>query len=102
MLRALSMICEEAVGGASALHAAKDVGAGVLQRDVEVLRDVVVARDGLEQARGDLVGIRVEEAQPLEAGERSERVEQIGEFHASAELRVRVRGLRRSRWCPGR
>jgi hypothetical protein len=54
----------------------------VLQRDVEVLGDGVVARDGLEQARGDLVGVGVEEAEPLEAGERGEGVEEVGELGA--------------------
>ena len=55
---------EEEVGRAAALHALEDAGAGVLEGDVEVFGDVVVARDGLEQARGDLVGVGVEEAQP--------------------------------------
>ena len=55
----------------------------MLERDVEILRDVVVAGDGFEQPRGDLVGIGVEEAQPLEAGERGESVEEVGEFGAA-------------------
>ncbi len=51
----------------------------MLEGDVEVLCDGVVARDGFEQARGDLVGVGVEEAQPLEAGEGGEGVEEVGE-----------------------
>ena len=47
----------------------RTLGAGVLQGDVEVFGDVVVLRHGLEQARGDLVGVGVEEAEPAEAGE---------------------------------
>ena len=35
-------------------------------------------RDGLEQPRGDLVGVGVEEAQPAEAGKHGEGVEQRG------------------------
>ena len=61
-------------------------GAGVLQRDVEILGDVVVLRHGFEQARGDLVGIGVEEAQPAEAGEAGEGFEQLGEAVGEAEV----------------
>ena len=61
----------------------EDICGGVLQRDVEVLGDGVVAGDGFEQARGDLVGIGVEEAQPFEAGERREGFEESGEVGAS-------------------
>jgi hypothetical protein len=49
-----------------------------LQGDVEVLRDGVVVCDCLEKARGDLVGVGVEEAEPLEAFEGSEGVEEVG------------------------
>ena len=62
---------EEEVGCAAAFHALEDGGAGVLEGDVEVFGDVVVARDGVEEARGDLVGVGVEEAEPAEAGEGS-------------------------------
>ena len=41
---------QENVGAGAALHALQDVGRSVLQRHVEILADVVVARDGLEQA----------------------------------------------------
>ena len=63
---------EEDVRVAAALHALEDAGAGVLERHVDVLGDGVVLRDGFEQARGDLVGIGVEEAEPAEAGEDGE------------------------------
>ena len=68
---------------------AKNVGTRMLQWDVKILRDILVARDGFEQARGDLVGIRIEKPQPLEASERSECIEKIGQFHASPEFRIR-------------
>src|SRR5437868_3804452 len=45
-----------------------------------------MAGDGLEQTRGDLVRVRVEEAQPLEAGEDGQRVEQRGEAILQAEI----------------
>jgi hypothetical protein len=49
----------------------------VLERDVEVFGDGVVLRHGLEQARGDLVGVGVEEAEPAEAGQDGEGVEKL-------------------------
>ena len=39
----------------------------MLERDVEVFGDVVVAGDGFEELGGDFVGVGVEEAQPFEA-----------------------------------
>ena len=77
---------EEDFGVAAALHALEDAGAGVLQRDVEVLGDVVVLRDGLEQPRRDLVGVGVEEAEPREAGQDGEGVEQLREAVGEAEV----------------
>ena len=77
---------EEVLRGAAALHALEDAGAGVLQRHVEVLGDRVVRRDGFQQARGDLVGIGVEEAQPAQAGDDGDGVEQRGEAVGHAEV----------------
>ncbi len=77
---------EEDVGVAAALHALEDAGAGVLERDVEVLGDVVVRRHGLEQPRRDLVGIGVEEAEPAEAGQGGEGFEELGEAVGEAEV----------------
>ena len=84
MLRALSMIWRKRSAVPPRFMRLRTLARGVLQRDVEVLGDVVVARDGFEQARGDLVGVGVEEAQPLEAGERGEGVEEVGESGALA------------------
>src|SRR6185312_14847594 len=64
----------------------KDVRARVLQRNVKIFRDVVMPRDGLKQTRSDLVGVRIEKAQPLKTGERSQRVEKIRKLHATAEF----------------
>jgi hypothetical protein len=76
MLRAFS-IRSRKIARAAALHALEHCGRGVLQRDVEVFGDVVVAGDGFEQARGDLVGVGVEEAQPAQAGQDGEGVEEL-------------------------
>ncbi len=78
---------EEDLGVAAALHALEDAGAGVLEGDVEVLGDVVVVRwRGLEQVRRDLIGVGVEEAQPAEAGQDGECVEEGGEAVSKAEV----------------
>jgi hypothetical protein len=79
MRRAFSMILRKMSALPPRFMRLRTAGAGVLQRDVEVLGDVVVLGDGFEQARGDLVGVGVEEAQPAQAGERGEGVEQRGE-----------------------
>ena len=39
----------------------------MLQEKIEVFGDLVVPGNGFEQPRRDLVGIRVEKSQPLEA-----------------------------------
>ena len=41
----------------------------MLERDVKVLGDVVVARHGLQEPRRHLVGVGVEEAEPAETGQ---------------------------------
>ena len=59
----------------------------MLQGDIEIGRnDGRVLRHGFEQPRGDLVGIGVEEAQPLEAGQHGEGVEQGSEAVGQAEI----------------
>ena len=58
----------------------------MLEGDVEILGDVVVARHGLEQVRRDLVWVGVEEAQPAEAGKDGEGVEERGEAVGEAEV----------------
>ena len=77
---------EEDLRVAAALHGLEDRGAGVLEGDVEVFCDGVVACHGFEQARGDLVGVGVEEAEPAQAGERGEGVEELGEALFEAEV----------------
>ena len=57
---------QEDVGVGATLHALQHVGGGVLQRDIDVIRDLRVIRDSLQQALGDLVGISVEETYPLQ------------------------------------
>jgi hypothetical protein len=58
----------------------------VLQGYVEVLADVVVAGDGLQQAIGDAVGVGIEEAQPAQAVDAGESVEQVGETVFQAKV----------------
>ncbi len=77
---------EEDVGVGSALHALEDVAGGVLQGDIEVFADVVVAGDGVEEAAGDLVGIGVEEAEPADAVNFGEAVEELGEAVFEVEI----------------
>jgi hypothetical protein len=58
----------------------------VLERHVEVFADVVVAGDGFEESAGNAVGIGVEEAEPAQAVDAGERVEQGGEAVLEAEV----------------
>src|SRR4051812_33225785 len=48
---------EEDFGSGSALHALEDIGRGVLERNVEVLADVVVLRDCLKELAGNAVRV---------------------------------------------
>ena len=77
---------QEDFGGGAALHALEDIGRGVLERQVEIFADVGVRGDGFEQAAGDAVGIGVEEAEPAEAFDVGEGVEEGGEAVAEAEV----------------
>src|ERR1019366_4980229 len=77
---------EEEVGACAALHALEHSGRGVLEWNVEIFADVVMAGDGREQAAGDAVGVGVEEAEPAEAFDAGERVEQEGEAVLEAEI----------------
>ena len=58
----------------------------MLQRHVEILADVIVLGDGREQAPCDAVGVGIEEAQPAQAFNPRERVEQQGEAVLDAEI----------------
>jgi len=58
----------------------------VLEGNVEVLADVVVLRDGFEELAGDAVGIGIEEAEPAQAVDAGELVEQRGETVLEAEI----------------
>ena len=64
----------------------EDGGGGVLEGHVEILADVVVAGDGVEQAAGDAVGVGVEEAQPAQAFDAGEGVEEGGEAVFDAQV----------------
>ena len=77
---------EEDLRAAAALHALQNRGRGVLQRQIEILADVVVPGDGVEQFAGDAVGVGVEEAQPAQAFDLGERVEERGEAVLEAEV----------------
>ena len=58
----------------------------MLEWNVEIFADVVMAGDGREQAAGDAVGVGVEEAEPAEAFDAGERVEEGGEAVLEAEV----------------
>ena len=58
----------------------------MLERDVEIFADVVVLGDGVEKFAGDAVGVGVEEAEPAEAFDLGERVEEGGEAVFDAEV----------------
>ena len=51
----------------------------MLERDIEIFADIVVAGDGVEELGGDAVGVGVEETEPMEAFDIGERVEEGGE-----------------------
>ena len=56
---------EEDVGRPAALHAPQHARARVLQRHVDILHQRLVRGDGVQQPPGHLVGVRVQEADPL-------------------------------------
>ncbi len=58
----------------------------MLERDVEIFADVVVLGDCLEELAGDAVGVGVEEAEPAEAWDAGELVEECGEAVLDAEV----------------
>ena len=58
----------------------------MLEGDVEVLGDGIVAGHRFKQAGGDLVGVGVEEAEPAEAGQGGKGVEEFGEAFLEAEV----------------
>ena len=58
----------------------------MLERDVEIFADVVVLGDGVEQLAGDAVGVGVEEAEPAQAFDAGEGVEEGGEAVFDAEV----------------
>ena len=77
---------QEDIGAGAALHGFEHGGRGVLERDVEIFADVVVLRDGVEQLAGDAVGVGVEEAEPAQAVDAGELVEEGGEAVFDAEI----------------
>ena len=74
--RTLSRVFRKISAPAPRFMRFEHVGRSVLQRHVEILADVVVARDGVEQPAGDAIGIGVEEAQPAQTLDARQRVEQ--------------------------
>jgi len=70
----------------AALHPLQHTDGCVLQRHVEIFGDGIVPRDGLQQARRHLVGIGVEEAQPLQSGQHGHGVKQRGETVLQPEI----------------
>ena len=65
----------------------------MLEGQVEVVANVVVAGDGFEEAAGDAVGIGVEEAEPAEVGDLGERVEELRQAVLEAEVFAVARGV---------
>src|SRR5208282_5003474 len=59
-----------------ALHPLQNVGRSVLQRHVEIFANVVVLRDRFEQLSRNSVRISVKEAQPAQALDACQRVQQ--------------------------
>ena len=58
----------------------------MLQRDIEVFADVVVPGNCVEKLAGDAVGVGVKEAQPAEAFDTGELVEERGEAVFNAKV----------------
>jgi len=57
----------------------KTAGEACCSGRIEIFADIVVAGDRVEQAIGDAVGVGVEEAEPAQAVDLCERVEELGE-----------------------
>ena len=68
---------EEDFRAAAALHALQDFRRRVLERQVEILADVVVASDGVKKIIRNAIGIRVEKAEPAQIGDVGERIEKL-------------------------
>ena len=77
---------QEDVTATAAFHPFENGGRGVLQRDVDIGTDIVVGGDGFEQMSRDLVGISVEEADPLQTRDSGELFEQQSETVFEAEV----------------
>ena len=77
---------EEYLRRAAALHALEHRGRGVLQGNVNVAAQARVRGEHFKQARGDLVGIGVEETDPAEILDLRELFEQRGEAILNAEV----------------
>ena len=77
---------QEDLGARAALHSLENFGRGVLERHIEILADVVVFRDGLEQAAGDAVRICIEKPQPAQPFDPGQRVEQCGKAVLQAQV----------------
>ena len=58
----------------------------MLERQVEVFADIVVAGNGVKKAAGNAVGIGVEKAQPAHAGDLGECVEQLRKAVLDAQV----------------
>ncbi len=58
----------------------------MLERQVEILADVVVAGDGVEQLARDAIGIGVEEAEPAQVRDACEGVKELGKAVFEAEV----------------
>ena len=86
MRRALAMRSRKICALPPRFMRLRTAGAGVLEGDVEILGDGVVLGHRFEQAGGDLVGVGVEEAEPAQAGEDGEGVEELGEAFGEAEV----------------
>ncbi len=77
---------EENFRRAAALHALENRGRGVLQGKVDIAAKAWMAGEYFQQARRDLVGIGVEEANPAELVDLRELFEQRGETILNAEV----------------
>src|SRR5262249_52817465 len=77
---------EEDFSSGAALHALEHIRRGMLQRYIEVFADVVVLRDGFEQAASDAIRIGVKEPEPTKAFDLCDGLEKLREAILEAKV----------------
>ena len=77
---------QEYIARRAALHSLQDVGAGVLQRDIDVAANLVVLGDRIQQALADAVRVGIEKTNPARLFDARQAVEQRRQTVLDAQI----------------